>query len=581
MFTGDDARTMVSLDAAQQFTPHEARTTSALAARAMRWIVPIALYGLALLTLLAPVVNHPNQPYNWEPYTAEGAFRFSDNPSWSIFSATGGLMTDSGDVPITVLPAWVGFRIAGVSLDAMRVPIALVAALAPVLLWFTGRRLTSGPVALLAAALMAVSPAFIVYGRTATNVGISLVPALLTIYALARVLERPADWRWLAALQLTLALGLYTYAPGRFLWLIALVLLVLEVALRPLEWRALAIAFGVTLLVLPLTLSLIMREPVPLALDHYYAGRGEHLLAMSANPDRFEHYVELTAEERATGVAEREPARMALRLIWRNTRHLVSLLAEWDTRPAVMDYWNAHGRLYALPLVPFAAIGLLTCLYRALGSWKSRLILALFFGFTVPLLLTSQVHIGRLIFVLPVLFLLIALGVETVVTVAARRFELTPVRSLALFAGAAALLFGASATLTWREYQDPIPPTWQSAAVAELRAELPVLAEGKSAALLLDRSEQLEVIDIAEFRLALDDELRFVDVRETAPSVSDNRPSVYYGQLYNHIETQDDIPGKCDNVYFVSLDLMPDFVEHAPAFWSECATPLRFLALPY
>ena len=547
----------------------------------MPWVAPLALYGLALLTLLAPIVNHPEQPYNWEPYTANGALRFFDNPSWSIFAATGGLMTDSGDVPITVLPAWVGFRIAGVSLDAMRVPIVLIAALAPVLLWFTGRRLTSGPVALLAAALMAVSPAFIVYGRTATNVGISLVPALLTIYALARVLERPDNLRWLAALQLTLALGLYIYAPGRFLWLIALVLLALEIALRPLEWRALAVAFGVTLVVLPLALALIMREPVPLALEHYYDGRGEHLLAMSAYPDRFEHFVEMTAEERATGVAEREPARMALRLIWRNTRHLVSLLADWNTRPAVMDYWNAHGRLYALPLVPFAAVGLLTCLIRAPGSWQSRLILALFFGFTVPLLLTSQVHIGRLIFVLPVLFLLVALGVETVVKAAGRRFELTPLRSQALFVGAAALLLGVSALLTWREYQDPIPPTWESAAVAALRAELPVLAEGKNAALLLDRTEELEVIDVAEFRLALDDELRFVDVREPAPPVSDKRPTVYYGQLYDIIATNDGIPGRCNNVYFVSLDLMPDFVERAPAFWRGCETPLRFLALPY
>jgi hypothetical protein len=552
-----------------------------MVSRAAPFAVPATLYALALLTLLAPIVNHPDQPYNWEPYTAEGALRFWDQPSWSIFAPTGGLMTDSGDSPLTVLPVWVGFRIAGVGLHAMRVPIALIAALAPMLLWITGRRLVSAPVALLAAGLLAVAPAFVVYGRSATNVGISLVPVLLTIYVLTRVLESPEDWRWLAVLQAALAFGLYIYAPGRFLWLIVLALLAAELVLRPHHWRALAISAGVTLLVLPLLLSLMMREPAPLALEHYYEGRGEHLLAMSANPSRFEQYVEMSEQERADDVAERQPADMALRLISRNVRHLSSLLADWDTRPAVTDYWNAHGRLYALPLVPFGVVGALTCIARCLSSWRARLMLALIFGFTLPLVLTSQVHIGRLIFALPVLFLLVALGAEIVVNVAARRFGVPTPSARALFAAVAALLLAVSATLTWREYQQRIPPTLQSAAVSEFRAELPVLRSDRDAALLLDRSKHLEIIDIAEFRLALDNDVAFVDLRDLAASATEDKPTIYYGQLLDRVRSGAYIPSKCNNVYFVSPGLQSDFVDSVSSFWSGCTTPLRFLPLPY
>lgn len=558
--------------------------------RLVAWLTPILLYLLACCALLAPVVEHPNQPYNWEPYAAAGALRFWDAPTPAVLRLTGGLMTDSGDTPLVVLPAWLGYRLAGVSLASMREPIALLAALAPVLLWVAGRRLVDARIALMAAALLAVAPAFVFYGRTATNVGISLVPALATIYLLARVVERPQDRRWLIGLQVALVVNSYAYAPIRFLWLIVLGALFVELALRPGELRNILVAFTITLVCLPLFLGLAGREHPPAALARYYDGRGEHVFALSAYPDRFEQYLDLSEEERAGGSFGDQPAEMARRLLADNSEDLANLLLDRQTRPVAMDFWNEHGQLYAWPLVPFFIVGLCVSVARAPSSWRARLMLALFAGFTVPLLLTSQVHVGRLIFALPLLLLLVGVGVQAAAQATQRVWHrlrpmtsdesVSPLRSNMVFAALAIPLFTAALVVGLRGYQGAVPDTGQSAMAGMLRDDLPVLASRRHGALLLARPEKLEHIDIAELRLALEDVYQFVDVGAEPPAPTNERPIIYYGGLFTRLQAGEPPPDHCNAVVYVSRELVDQFLALADAAWRACDGPLRFLTLP-
>lgn len=602
---------MVSLDLG---AVHEERTRTRSVAwpRAVEFAIPVALYMLALVALMAPVIDHPAQPYNWEPYSAEGALRFWDAPGWPILRPTGGLMTDSGESPLVVLPAWLGFQLGGVGLASMRDPMALITALAPVMLWLAGRRLTDARAALLAAGLLAMTPAFIVYGRTATNVGISVVPALVTVYILARVVESPGVGRWLAALQVALLLNTYAYAPIRFLWLIALVVFAVELALRPRQQREFAVAFVTTLVVLPLVVTLATRTPTPEALSLYFDGRGEHVFALSANPDRFHQFLDLSDEERLSGSTEREPVPMARRLVSDNTVDLANLLLDRNTRPALLDYWNETGQLYAWPLVPFFLLGLAVSVARVLASWRARLLLALLGGLTLPLLLTSQVHVGRLIFALPVVLLLVGVGVVAVAKLASlaiasrdrrlttraadhrrmkRRLSPTLGRgmheeeaitrwSTLIVACIAVPLLAVTTYMGVRDYRGDIPDSWQTETARLLQSELPVLAGQANGALLLDRPEKLVIIDIAELRLALDDEYRFVDVGAPISAVDDPRPIIYYGQLFTRMEVGQRLPDRCESVLYVSPTLVDEFLVLAEPAWRDCERPLRFVSLP-
>jgi 4-amino-4-deoxy-L-arabinose transferase-like glycosyltransferase len=206
------------------------------------WLIAIGLYGVAVVLLVVGLDTYPGYTVNWENNTLQGLFPFVKQPSLDPFHLHEGLMTDGGSSPWVIFPAWIAFRIGGPSLLAMRLPVALLAALAVPLLYLLTRKLygelpgadqrLKEPVSVLAALLLAMSPVFMLYSRTATAVGLSLIPALLTILALMWVLERPDLWWRVAALLGTIMLGAYSYAPIRFLWPICVGILLLEAFLR-------------------------------------------------------------------------------------------------------------------------------------------------------------------------------------------------------------------------------------------------------------------------------------------------------------------------------------------------------------
>ena len=133
---------------------------------------------------------------------------------------------------------------------------------------------------MLAALLLALSPAFLVYARTATDVAVSLVPMLLTVYVLLRVLERPERWWWAVALQGTLLLGAYGYAPIRFLWLFSVALLALEAFLMKAQRKPLLLAAGLTVVVMAGTITALdydHEHDFITSVGYYYSGRGEQV----------------------------------------------------------------------------------------------------------------------------------------------------------------------------------------------------------------------------------------------------------------------------------------------------------------
>jgi hypothetical protein len=515
-------------------------------------------------------------------------------------------MTDSSHSALTVLPAWLGFAVGGIGLASMRAPIALIAAGAVPLLWLVGRRMFGQSVGLLAAILLSLSPVFLLYGRTATIVGISLVPALLTIYALVRVLKRPQDWRWLVGLQVLLLLGAYAYATIRFLWPLSLILLVVEWIFRRGERRALLLAFGVTVLTLPTMLVAVQYGPGgdPVStLSEYYSGRGEQVGALSSKPQEYAYYLELTPEEQVEGKPIGSPIELAWRLISRNARDYANLLLDWDTSPALRDYWNARGRLYPIPLVPFFLLGLGYAGWRGRKrvGMEYRVLLALFFGFGLPLLLTSRVHIGRLIFALPLLMLIVSIGYMWVVGWVVRRVggflsrrsgEVTAEPGWRRFAPAALTLslIAGVGWLTWLDYSASPPPGRESATVAALKAVLPEAGSSGGVAVVVNRgmARVFEEIDFIPYRLDLDGTYRFISLFEggeqsipPSPSAGDTRVPLYLGGVMTRLEKPETMPNYCGNIYYVDPDVESQFLDAVKDRSRFCSDDLKYKLLPW
>ncbi|HET8523929.1 MAG TPA: glycosyltransferase family 39 protein [Thermomicrobiales bacterium] len=584
MFPHDGETLHVAADTPADSATSERAGDTTIAGYLRVAVTPIALYLFSAVLLLFRIGGHPNYNYNWESYTAWEFFPFWEHPTRHIFGLTDGLMTDSGRSPLIILPAWLGFQLGGAGLTSLRVPIALIAALAVPLVWLAARRLTTLWTATLAAALLAVAPAFILYARTATVVGISVAPALLTVYALLRVLQRPTGWNWgwLIALQILLIADSYAYAPIRFLWPMSVVLFLGEIIWRRgLRWRF-AIACLVTAIVLPAVLILIDEAPghnPRAAIKTYYNGRGEQILSLHNDPAGYKYYLRNPDAEAAAATEDDSSTQLAFLLIKQNTKDLANLLLDHDRRPAITDYWNPHGRLYPWFLVPFFLLGMGASLWRIPHHVEDRLLLALFWGFSLPMIVTSQVHIGRLIFAMPFLFIFVAIGIVFAagwLTSLVRRLSagidprITPV-------GLAVALFLVTSWSAWRDYRIAANPSRDANIIAQLRTAAPTLrATHGSAALVTGGMNQVQVeaISTAGYRLDLNDDYAFVDLAagEHAPA-NDARPTLYFGGLLDQLPAPGAPALPCDTVYYVNFSIHTQFLDTVAASRPGCLAP--------
>lgn len=536
---------------------------------ATRHSLSLALYFLALSLLLVRLDAHPPFVYNWEHYTAWAVFAFWDHPSLAILRPIDGLMTGSGRSPLIAAVAWLTYHIGGVGIGPLRLATALIAAAAVPLLRAAGETIVGRREALLAALLLALSPVFLLYGRTATVVGSSLVPALATTYALLRVAQRPADRRWLVALQVLLCAGMWTYAPARFLWPLAIILLAGERYLRPnAPQRAIRRALLVTVAVLPIVVSLASWPRSLLALADYYAGRDENVFALTFVPEYYGAYIRPPAGVEHPGPPEGNRVTLAARLLAQNVGDYVNLLLDRGTAPALTDYWNQGGRLYPAFLVPFFLIGLAGTLRRAPRQTEARALLLHFFGFGLPMILTSRVHIGRLIFVLPFLCLLVATGLFALLEWLRALFfrwrgvALPPATARVIALGVTCALLAMTARATWLDYRAPPALANELAVVDLLRADRDLIGQRGAAVIVLDRSSRAVPLELEEeerrvsdYRLHLDRLYRFVNLaaadRRPLPP-GDTRPAIYFGGILDALRTGEPLPSPCDAVYYIA-----------------------------
>ncbi|MFT4038888.1 MAG: glycosyltransferase family 39 protein [Thermomicrobiales bacterium] len=532
------------------------------------------LYALAVVLLVLPVPfgQHPAWAYNWEGYTAWRWLTFWAGPerTLGIVAPTDGLMTDSGQGLLLGLPLTLSIALGGFTLEALRLPAMLLSACAVPLLWLCGRRMIGSGPALLAAMLLAISPVFLFYGRTATLVGVSLLPLLLTVLALLAMLEAPttaAGWRWRreGLLVAVMLLGLISYAPVRLLWPVTVVLLGVAAVVVPARRRVLLLTSLACLGIVPLTVmaldALAMPDPdPPVAALSYFHARGEQLTAMSDDPTLVGRYVR-------DATAPADPWAAARLLVTQNAGDLLRLLRDDGTRPVLTDYWNETGKFWPGVLLPFALLGALACLAPVRRSGRRALTralpLLLFLALTLPLLLTSRVHIGRLLPALPFALLLVSLGVVVAAVQGGallRRLRV-PVSPALLGSVLALALLAAAAVQTRQALAVPLSPTREEQITRALAAWAGS-AELHGGAVLVDDpaiGDEIERVHAATYELGLDSVYQFSDLRHPAAS-PDARPQLLWRGALPALQAGQ-IAEPCARLWFVMPEAIDAFVD--------------------
>jgi hypothetical protein len=529
--------------------------------------VGAALYGVALIAILIQIGARPAFAYNWENYTLWQGFPWWSAPSLNAFDLTDGLMTDSGRSWWVLGPTWVAFRMFDPAIAPMRIATGAIAAFSAPLTWILARRIATGIfahaewnnreqatlkraaewAAIIAGLLLPVLASWLVYARTATLVGLSVAPALLTILAIDQVRRLGRYWWvWLIALQAMLLLGAWAYAPIRFLYPLALAVFGIELLFQRTQWRCWLIAIGVTLVALPAMLATVDQDPVwdPIqSVSTYYNARGEQLFALRENPDNYSYFLRDADLAQSTNELERQ-------LIEQNARDLARLFFDIDTQPALTDYWNQTGRLMPWFMTPLVLLGMVTSLARVFRSPESRLLHLMFWGFTLPMLLTSKVHIGRLVFAMPFLAIFAGIGVAGIAWGITHHVDrrsnrrplmqvVAPLLGLALIVPVALSGF--------RDYRAEVLLPWEHR-LANVLASEPTTFAGGVVWIGGDRSQlTVEEISLAAVRIEVDRQYQFVNLGTgERADPADARPAIYFGAITELLENPETASPLCD-----------------------------------
>jgi 4-amino-4-deoxy-L-arabinose transferase-like glycosyltransferase len=545
------------------------------------WPALIVLYLLAAAAMLLPwpFGTHPAWAYNWEGYTAwrwETYWEAPAGPAIEIWAPTDGLMTDSGQGPLVGLPVAIGTAVAGFEVSAMRLPVSILAAVSVPVLWLLGRRLFGAGPATLAALLLATSPVFLLYGRTATLVGVSLLPLLLSALALMRVLDAGDNdgwhWRREGLLAASLVLGIYAYAPVRLLWPLAVGLLALAAVCNSARRSVLMRAALLCALIVPAALMFLAQvtrpDPDPLgAMIGYFHARGEQLVAMDDLADAGQY---LRVEDVTAGSGWDA----ATRLVRQNAVDLARLLLDHDTGPPPVEFWNERGRFWPWFLLPFAAIGAISTVERWVRESRRHTSalapFALFLGLALPLLLTSRVHIGRLLPALPFALLLVAAGAWLAagwISVMVRRVERGDLNAERWIAPviAGTLLVPAAVGARF-DMATPLSPTRESLTAMTLADWHEDAGERGGAVLVEDPAlgDDIERVHAATYRLDLDRIYRFVDIQQSGgmldvdEAAPDSRPALLWRGAMEALQSGE-IAHSCKRLWFVTPEIAGDF----------------------
>jgi len=545
------------------------------------WRVAAALYVLAATLVLYRIGTWPRWTITQEDYTLIDYWVFADAPTRSFFAITDGLMSTAGRSWVITLPIWLASQVFDWPLTALRVPLGLMAAGVVPATWLLGRRLAGAWVGAIGALVLMLLSGWIHYARTGTYVALTSTAAVAVAILIDRTRRAQGRWwLWLAALQGMLIVDVYLYSPIRFFYPLTIVFFVVQIVFDRANWWRLATMAIVTAVVLPIFLAqadeLPGRDPLEAVRWHYEA-RGEQVMAWRHDPDQAIGFLD-DAERQA---AERDGTNPIVALVVQNTWDLVDLLLDRHTRPPNTDAWNAGGRFYPLALVPFFMIGVGVSLWRIFRSAEMRLLHLCFWGFSLPIILTSNMHIGRLVQAMPFLALLVAVGVDAAgraVAARARRLGAPERAGLALRVGLAAFVVLATGRIALADARVDIPMHEPHLVAEDMRERRPEIAIAGGAIWFWgvmtpdgpQPEHEVERIRITTLRAELDDDFQFVNLDYgQQPDPLDSRPVIWFGAVIGSMATGV-VPGDCGMPWYVAAERADVFAEVRAELEARC-----------
>ena len=341
-----------------------------------------------------------------------------------------------------------------------------------------------------------------------------------------------------------------------------------------------ALSLVVTLVVLPLAVTVLRPGPLsnPVsAVESYYTARGEQIFQMRKRPTSISNYIRVDSEEERQRIAEQSTNAQSWRLVRQNSKSLGNLLIDRQTQPAITDFWNPTGRLYPKVLVPFLIAGMILLLVRFFREPRSRLLLALFWGFSLPMIFTTQVHIGRLVYIVPLIGIICAIPIGLIARWLVRRQPASLRQGMSRWAGfaVAALLVVAGSAPSLADWQTAFPPP-RMTLVADLIIERTYDPPAPQLVYVFGDAGAyaIEQLRIAELEMLLPGYLRFEDL--TTGATRGNGPiPLLYGAVIPKVDQPDAIPGYCSNLYLVEPNVLEQFHEASdPVATAACGQPL-------
>jgi hypothetical protein len=198
------------------------------------------------------------------------------------------------------------------------------------------------------------------------------------------------------------------------------------------------------------------------------------------------------------------------------------------------------------------------------------------------------VHIGRLIFAVPLMCLLIAVGIAyclSLIAYWASGRANTDERVRRLVSSAAVLMLVFVGLAAWNDYSVKVPTTREARITQELIKDAAMVRQAKDAVALVavdDPTQIYESIDANQYRLGLQDYYCFYNLassQETPCLKDDPRPTLLVGSLLARMKDSAKVPGYCTDIYYVSPNLLDKFLATAREHQAQCSQLLRYKVL--
>lgn len=371
------------------------------------------IMGIFTCFLLFYKLNtYPPTLYNWENYSVWNIFqqRFNE-PAISMtsyFQKTDGLMTESGFSPIVGLPIYLITEIFGYSLETLRIWPATLTLIGILVFFLFISKVFGKKISMIATILLSTSQAFLLYGRTATNVAPTLLAESVTAALIYYFLLKPKSFALFLCALVIVVINYFFYAPIRLftpilLFCIARYLLLHVTQLldkshtiinsgEKLKLLAIGVFVSFAILIIYFSKSLFL---------NYFHARGEQIFAsITQQSPSFNHIKNPTTQ------------------LFVNAKQYLSLLFSIDSKPVIIAYGNHYGQMIHRALVPFFILGFFVMINGFKKKDRKYRLLTFWFLLTsVPILLTNNVHIGRLFLHLSPLFLVVAIGLSKLIEV--------------------------------------------------------------------------------------------------------------------------------------------------------------------